>query len=849
MRESYDTYHIFSLIGQHAELEPILNAISGWLESHIPDALVTIMLYSEHDQTLKLISGKQHFSNQYCKAVNNLKIGPQRGACGTAAFLRKLVISQDLMEDPNWAAYRALVKAEQLSSCWSMPIINARNILYGTFGTYYRTPKKPTKHNIRLLEQAASLVALAIELDDERQQKIAINEKYSSFYNYHPDVILELDLQGYVLNTNIACREITGFSQEQIQGKHYWTLIPDEYHELVDAAFKSALLGKSQHYEIPVYNALEKIIWLDIINLPIIQNQKVTGVFTIARDISVNRKNKESLRLLKRGVDASPSGMFITDASENMVISFVNPAFLKQVGYTEEEVIGRNYNFLQGRDTNLEQLALFKQAVKEQKDVQITLKNYCRDGSWFWNRLMLGPILDQDGKCTHFLGIQEDITQQRIHEEYIEYQNTHDQLTGLLNQITFEKVLEQTFEKQKLLTLLYIDLDDFSSMNDSLGYYVGNKVIKNIASRLKGFLKPDEVLSRYAEDEFVLLIKGQHDHKKITTRAKKILDLISEPFQVDDHTLHLSASMGIVINNSFIQCASELLYRSTLAMREAKRQGRNTWHCYEDSNNISPNLDYAHLRLELMEAVKKKQFTLFYQPLIKPLTGVVQGVEALIRWYHPERGYIFPDVFIPLAERTGQIVNIGQWVLETACLDIAKWNKAHDSQLTVSVNISPLQFGRAGFLEELQKALKISQLPAELLKIEITEGVIISGADRAIEILKSIRALGVHVVIDDFGTGYSSLSYLRLLPITQIKLDRSFIVNLTISVQDAAIVRSIIFLAHQLNLEVVAEGVETLEQAILLYQHDCDLFQGYFYARPAPISDLNSKFLPLESLS
>ena len=197
-----------------------------------------------------------------------------------------------------------------------------------------------------------------------------------------------------------------------------------------------------------------------------------------------------------------------------MVISFVNPAFLKQVGYTEEEVIGRNYNFLQGRDTNLEQLALFKQAVKEQKDVQITLKNYCRDGSWFWNRLMLGPILDQDGKCTHFLGIQEDITQQRIHEEYIEYQNTHDQLTGLLNQITFEKVLEQTFEKQKLLTLLYIDLDDFSSMNDSLGYYVGNKVIKNIASRLKDFLKPDEVLSRYAEDEFVLLIKGQHDHKK-----------------------------------------------------------------------------------------------------------------------------------------------------------------------------------------------------------------------------------------------------------------------------------------------------------------------------------------------
>ncbi|MGE8564287.1 MAG: EAL domain-containing protein [Acinetobacter bohemicus] len=849
---SYDTYQIFNLIGQHSELKIILNTISKWLELHIPNALVTIMVYSEQDQTLKLISGNQHFSKQYCKAIDNLKIGPHQGSCGTAAFLHKLVISPNLMEDPNWEAYRALIQTEKLSSCWSTPIISAKGILYGTFGTYYRIKREPTEQNINLLLQAAALVALAIELDNERQQKLAINEKYSSFYTYHPDVIFEFDTEGYVINTNIACREITGFSEEQIQGKHYLAFIPDEYHDLVDTAFEETLQGRAKHYETPAYHASGGILWLDLTNLPIIQNQKVTGIFAIARDITLRRKNKETLRLLKRGVDASPNGIFITDASEKMLIVYVNPAFLKLTGYTEQEVMGRDCSFLQGTDTDFDQITLLKQAVEEQKEVFVTVKNYCKDGSWFWSRLMLGPVFDQDNNCTHFLGIQEDITQQRIHEEYLEYLHNHDHLTGLPNQIIFENFLEDAFKKQQCdpqpLVLFYIDLDDFRSMNDSLGYVIGDKIIKNVGSRLQEFLNPDDFLSRYAEDEFVVLMADPHDPKKVIATAEKILDLISQIFQVEGHTIHLSASIGIVTNNNSIQHSSELLSQSVLAMQEAKRQGRNTWSWYEEHNNkVTQKIDYAHLRLELMEAVKEKQFNLFYQPLIQPLTGKVKGVEALIRWYHPQRGYIFPDVFIPLAERTGQIVVIGQWVLEKACTDISEWNRKHNSDLTVSVNISPLQFCRTGFLEGLKYVLEVSNLPAKLLKIEITEGVIINGTDRAITILESVRALGVQVAIDDFGTGYSSLSYLRRLPINQIKLDRSFIENLTINDQDAAIVQSIIHLAHQLNLEVVAEGVETLDQASLLYQQNCDLLQGYFYARPAPITDLKMIYMSLDS--
>lgn len=848
--DDQDTYHIFNLIGQHTELKLILDTFSRWLESRIPDALVTIMLYSEHDQTLRLTTGKQHFSEQYCTAIDQLKIGPHQGTCGAAAFLRTLVISENLRQDPNWQPYQDLLKTEGLSTCWSTPIISAGGVLYGTFAAYYRTPQKPDEQHIRLLQQAAVWVALAIELDYERQRRLAMTEKYSSFYTYHPDVIFELDQQGYIVSTNITARKITGYSEEQIQGRHFNDFLPAEYHALADSVFEQVLQGHAQHYEMPGYHASGEIMWFDLTNLPIKQNQQVTGVFGIARDITLRRKNQENLRLLERGVSASSNGIIITDASEELLIVYVNPAFLTMTGYSREEVIGQPCRFLQVPETELHKIALINQAVREQKEFQISIKNYRKDGSWFWSRLMLGPVFDKEGNCTHFLGIQEDITQQRIHEDYIAHQHTHDQLTDLPNRQTFENLLQQAYEAQpdslQPLTLFYIDLDDFQSMNDSLGHVIGDQIIKSVSERLQGLLQQADVLSRFNGDEFVLLMTGLHDQKSGIAVAEKILNIFSQPFQINSHKIHLSVSIGIVANNSSIQRSSELLNQAIMAMKEAKNQGRNTWHWYEEtSKKMAPEMDYSYLRLELMEALREEQFSLFYQPLIDPVTGLVKGVEALIRWFHPERGYIFPDVFIPLAERTGQIIAIGQWVLKKACRDIAEWNRTHQSQLTVSVNISPLQFRRTGFLQELEYALTISELPAELLKIEITEGMVIIGADRAIEILKSIRNLGVQVAIDDFGTGYSSLSYLRRLPINQIKLDRSFIEHLTENDQDAAIVQSIIHLAHQLDLEVVAEGVETLKQASFLHQQGCDLVQGYFYARPAPLSDLKLTYIAL----
>jgi len=841
--DEQDTYHIFYLIGQHTELKLILDTVKNWLETRIPNAIISIMLYSEQEKTLNLVSGKSNFSYQYQEALKNLKIGPDKGCCGAAAFFRKLVISENLLEDPNWKTAHALIKLEKFLSCWSIPIINSQGVLYGTFATYYRVFTKPTVYNINLLKQAAALLSLAIDLDHERKHRIAITEKYISFYNYHPDTIFELNKEGYIINTNIISRKLFGFDEKQNYGKHYREMLPEKYHGLADLAFNEAIQGNAQHYEIPAFHASGKLIWLDLTNLPIKQNNKITGVFGIARDITLRRQNQEDLRLLKRGVDASPNGIIITDSTEKMLITYVNLAFLNMTGYTENEVIGENCRFLQGPDTELDKILLIKQAVKEKREAQLIIKNYRKDGSWFWNRLTLGPVFNDDGICTHFLGIQEDITKQREYEDYIKYQYSHDHLTGLPNRQTFETYLAQYFEighiSTQSLVLFYIDLDDFKPLNDNLGYVIGDQIIKKVSERLQAGIKKADFFCRFAEDEFILLMRDLDNYNNISIFAEEILKLFSKPFQIKHHKVHLSASIGIVKHNNSIRYSSELIHQAIFAMKEAKNQGRNTWHWYEkDKKESKPEVEYVSLRLELMEALEQQQFKLFYQPLINPSTGEVKGLEALIRWYHPQRGYIYPNIFIPLAERTGQIIEIGRWVIEKACMDISQWNKIHKTQLTVSVNISLSQFRRAGFLQELKYILQESRLPPELLKIEVTESMLIIGTDQAIEILKSIRNLGIQVSIDDFGTGYSSLSYLNRLPINQIKLDRSFIVNLFENKKEAAIVQLIINLAHQLNFEVVAEGVETLEQAQILQQQGCDLLQGYFYARPTPIDEL-----------
>ncbi len=841
-----DTQSIFNLIGQHADLAIIFQSVSEWLEARIPDSIVSIMLYSEAEQTLNLISSTKHFSTQYQQAIKDLKIGPNVGACGAAAFHRDLVICENLATDQNWEVFQPLIQEENLNACWSAPIINTKKKLYGTFATYYHSSKCPTSTHIKLIRHAASLIALSMDLHAERQQKLALNYKYRSFFTHHPDAIFEHNLEGTIIDVNLAVANITKFNFEQALGLHYLTFVCPDFQAVAQAAFEQALQGNSQHLEIQAQNALGKCYWLDLTYLPIQQAQKVVGVFGIARNITERHETEEMLRLLKRSVDANPHGIVLAKASANCAIEYVNPAFESLTGYKKEEVIGKNCRFLQGPESDPEAIRKMHNALEEQQEIQVTLKNYRKDGSWFWNQLILGPVFDDKNCCTHFIGIQQDITQQQANSEYIARQQTHDSLTGLINHHTFEEILDVAFHLQhdnhRSLIVMYVDLDGFQPLNQSLGHIIGDRLLVAVANRLRQIIQEEDIISHFSADEFGILLNKCHDLKEAVTIAEKILKSLSAPFELDGHKIHMSSSIGIADNDPQIEKSAQLLHHAIHAMNEAKKEGGNTWHWYAFNSSGAPTIDYVLMRHELMVAMEEKQFKLVYQPVIDASSGRLKSVEALIRWQHPQRGIIPPAEFIPFAEKTGQIVVIGQWVLQQACQDIVAWNKKNGTNLSVAVNLSPLQFKRTGFLHELQETLTDTQLQPELLKIEVTETMLIAGADHSLEILKAVRDLGIKVSVDDFGTGYSSLSYLRTLPVDEIKLDRSFIENLPQNEKDGAIVAAIIVMAHQLGLQVVAEGIENPAQAQFLRKHECDDFQGYHFAKPADLSQLKLNY-------
>ncbi|ENU80777.1 hypothetical protein F975_01324 [Acinetobacter sp. ANC 3789] len=838
---SKDNSHIFQLISQGNNLKIVLEAITAWLETHIQDAIVSTMLYDPSIEKLYLISGHQHFSPEYQQMLKAVVVHEKSGTCGSAAFHKHLVISENLITDPKWSRQKDLVQKEKLTSCWSMPVLGTRGELYGTFATYYRTIRKPSDIEINLLQRAAILVSLTIDIDREREQKLLIDEKYSSFFKYHPDAVFEVNLEGYIVSANVASEKITGFLESEIKGQYYFNFVPETSFETVKIAFEQSLKGESQHYELQAYHASGELLWLEITNLPIKHNERIVGILVIAKDITAKYHYQERVRLLERAIQNSTQGVVIAHADSDMPIVYVNAAFLAMTGYAESEIMGKNCGFLKGPDTDVITLKKIKNALTTKTQSQVKIKNYRKDGSWFWNQLTLAPILDDLGHCTHFLGIQQDVTKECVSEEYIEYQKMHDYLTGLFNRRAFDEYLEKTLKNiqaQKDLYLLYIDLDDFSPLNETLGHIVGDKLLQSVATRMKNFIRDKDMLSRISGDEFALILLDFKTPDHVAEFAERLLKNLSTPFQIDGHKIHITASIGIAKNCSQVYQGIQLIQHAILSMQEAKKQGRNTWNWYQEKYNDLPKIDYINLRLDLSEALEKAQLNVFYQPLIQPKTGEVASLEALIRWIHPEKGFIPPDVFIPLAERTGHIVSIGRWVLQQACHDIFKLNKNRERPLSVSVNISPLEFHRKNFLNDLEEILNVSQLPPQLLKLEVTEGMLITDVQKSIEILHAIRALGIKVSLDDFGTGYSSLSYLRRLPVDQIKLDKSFFENFPIDQQDTAIVKLIIEIAHQLNLEVVAEGIEIYEQVKFLTEYECDMIQGYFYSKPVPINQL-----------
>jgi diguanylate cyclase (GGDEF)-like protein len=452
-------------------------------------------------------------------------------------------------------------------------------------------------------------------------------------------------------------------------------------------------------------------------------------------------------------------------------------------------------------------------------------------------------IDDTTGKITHYIALFADITERKAAEAHIKRLAHHDALTGLANRFTLEARLGQALANAqrygKQVAVIFIDLDRFKNINDSLGHHVGDAMLTEVARRLTRTIRDSDTAARLGGDEFVLILPDIDNTAVIAAIAGKLISALTQPIDALGYTLHTSGSLGIAVFPNDGDGVETIMKNADTAMYHAKAQGRNNYQFFAADMNASAS---ARLTLEgkLREALEKSQFELHYQPQVALATGDIVGVEALIRWRHPQDGLIPPDQFIPVAEESGLIQGIGDWVIAEACRQLKVWSDTGLPPLRMAINLSAKQLRGGDVMLRIKKALTDNGLLPNQLELEITESSIMERPQEAVALLKELADMGVSLAIDDFGTGYSSLAYLKLFPIDRLKIDRSFVKDIESDYNDRAIALGTIALAHSLGLQVVAEGIETMVQQSILGKHGCEEAQGYWYSRPLPAADLEA---------
>ena len=701
----------------------------------------------------------------------------------------------------------------------------------------------------RTVNSTAEATQALFKRTAEAEQTIQDSERRNRLlWETSTDGIVMMGRDNVIRYANPAVESIFGYRPGELVGQNIEVLQPERLRAVHRAGFARYLASgrRTINWKAVEIPALHK----DGRELPVelsfshIQLSDTEWFAAFFRDVSHRAEAQAALRLRDRAIESTSDGIVITDAlADDYPTLYINPAFSHITGYERDDIVGRNARFILDDDLDQPQISALAVMLKEHRDGTVVLRMFRKEKIQIWVELSVSPMTDEHGGRTHNIWIVKDVTERKRQEAELLRNAHHDTLTGLANRTLFHDRIDQAIavahRHNRQVGVLFIDLDNFKIINDTMGHAVGDRLLQETARRLEHCLREGDTAARLGGDEFVLLLTDMEQEEDIANVSERVLAAIARPFASiggGDREFFVGASIGASTYPRDGADGATLLKNADIAMYRAKEQGRNNFQVFTEEMQSRINTRLS-LETKLRRALERNEFALFYQPQVDLATGRIVGAEALIRWQTPDIGMISPVQFIPLAEETGLIVPIGEWVLDTACAQAAEWQNAGLDPINVGVNLSARQFRQKDLVAVVEHSLSRNRLSSLHLELELTESMVMQDPENTIRILNQLKDLGLRLSLDDFGTGYSSLSYLRRFPIDVLKVDQSFIRDVTVNADDACITGSIISLAHGLGLSVIAEGVENQAQLHYLRTQQCDVIQGYYFSRPVPATE------------
>jgi diguanylate cyclase (GGDEF)-like protein/PAS domain S-box-containing protein len=842
---------VLELLAKELALSNILEAIVLEVERLNPEAICSILLLDKEGKHLSLAAAP-NLPPFYNSAIEGLEVGMGVGSCGTAAFTGERVIVEDIATHAYWQSYKELAAEAGLAACWSQPIQSSSGRVFGTFAMYHAQIYAPNEFDIAVIEQSARLASIAIERQLSAEKLKESEDFLRSVIEAIPDAIFLKDGAGRWLVVNETAKGLFQLHNIPWQGKNEMELA--ELHPEFRAAHVACLTDDEAAWGNGALTFFDEVVIdetglrrdFEVRKMPVFDAQGQRKSLTIiGQDVTQRKFAENELRIAAIAFE-SQEGMMVTDA--NNIILKVNQAFTHITGYSMEEAVGQTPRLLSSGQHDKAFYADLWESVRRTGHWAGEVYNRRKNGEIYPQHLTITVVKNSKGIASHYVGNIVDITMNKAAAEEIKNLAFYDPLTYLPNRRLLVDRLNQALvasaRNGKDGAVLFLDLDHFKTLNDSLGHDVGDLLLQQVAERLTSCVREGDTVARLGGDEYVVLLEDLSEDLLVAAAqaeevSEKILAALNRPYQLAEHEYISTPSIGVALFANHNQSQEELLKHADIAMYQAKKAGRNTIRFF-DPKMQEVILARVDLERELRKALEKHQLHLYYQIQVNR-AGQAMGAEALIRWIHPERGLVSPFHFIPLAEETGLILPIGQWVLETACAQLKAWRQNQlTSQLTLSINVSAKQFYQADVVARVQDAVKKYAIDPAKLKLELTESMLLDNVENTITTMNALKEIGIRFSLDDFGTGYSSLQYLKRLPLYQLKIDQSFVRDIAVDSSDQAIVRTIIAMAHTLNLSVIAEGVETGEQQDLLLSNGCSNYQGYFFGKPVPIEQFDA---------